>query len=53
MTMAVSVAASHTHWLILRQIGTGAHLYEAGLAGRNGTALATLAKHGLTGQPVE
>jgi 2-methylcitrate dehydratase PrpD len=49
--MAVSVAASHTHWAVLSQTGTGSHLYEAGLAGRNGVASAILAKHGLTGQP--
>jgi 2-methylcitrate dehydratase PrpD len=49
--MALSVAASHTHWVLLRQTGTGAHLYEAGLAGRNGIASAMLAKQGLTGQP--
>lgn len=50
-TMAVSIAASHTNWCILSQTGTGAHLYEWGLAGRNGIAAAILAKHGLTGQP--
>ncbi len=50
-TMAVSIAASHTNWLIGRQTGTGSHLYEAGLAGRNGIASAILAEHGLTGQP--
>ena len=49
--MAVSIAASHTSWLILRQTGSGSHLFEAGLAGRNGIASAMLAKHGLTGQP--
>jgi len=50
-TMALSVAASHTHWLILSQTGTGSHLFEAGLAGRNGIASAMLANHGLRGQP--
>jgi 2-methylcitrate dehydratase PrpD len=50
-TMAVSIAASHTHWAVLSQTGTGAHLYEAGLAGRNGIVSAILAKHGLMGQP--
>ena len=49
--MAVSVAASHTSWVTLRQTGSGSHLFEAGLAGRNGIAAAMLAKHGLTGQP--
>jgi len=50
-TMAVSVATSHSHWGVLSQTGTGAHLYEAGLAGRNGIASAILANYGLTGQP--
>jgi 2-methylcitrate dehydratase PrpD len=50
-TMAISVAASHTHWLILSQTGTGSHLFEAGLSGRNGIASAMLAKYGLRGQP--
>jgi 2-methylcitrate dehydratase PrpD len=50
-TMAVSISTSHAHWGVLSQTGTGAHLYEAGLAGRNGIASALLAKHGLTGQP--
>jgi 2-methylcitrate dehydratase PrpD len=45
------MAASHTHWVILSQTGTGSHLYEAGLAGRNGISSAILAMHGLTGQP--
>ena len=49
-TMAVSLAASHAAGL-LKQTGAGAHLYEAGLAARNGIASAVLAKHGLTGQP--
>jgi 2-methylcitrate dehydratase PrpD len=49
-TMAVSIAASHTTSIIGKQTGTGAHLYESGLAGRNGIASAILAEHGLTGQ---
>jgi 2-methylcitrate dehydratase PrpD len=49
-TMAVSLAASHACGLY-NQVGAGAHLYESGLAGRNGIASATLARHGLTGQP--
>ncbi|TAK34611.1 MAG: MmgE/PrpD family protein [Chloroflexota bacterium] len=48
--MAVSVAASHACGLV-SQTGSGAHLYEAGLSGRNAIAAAMLAKHGLTGQP--
>lgn len=51
MIMALSVVTSHTHWAILGQTGTGAHLFEAGLAGRNGIASAILAKYGLTGRP--
>jgi 2-methylcitrate dehydratase PrpD len=47
--MALSVAASHSSWLIGGQTGTGAHLYNSGLAGRNGIASAILVKHGLTG----
>lgn len=50
-TMAVSLAASHANWIIGKQTGTGSHLYESGLAGRNGIASAMLAGHGLTGQP--
>lgn len=50
-TTAVSIAASHTSLVILRQTGSGSHLFEAGLAGRNGITSAMLAKHGLTGQP--
>jgi len=49
-TMALSLATSQAGGL-LRQTGTGAHLYEAGLAGRNGISAAMMAKHGLTGQP--
>lgn len=48
-TMAVSIAASHACGLV-NQVGTGSHLYESGLAGRNGISSALLAKHGLTGQ---
>ncbi|MCP3476466.1 MmgE/PrpD family protein [Bradyrhizobium sp. CCGUVB1N3] len=48
--MAVSIAASHAAGLF-KQVGSGAHLYESGMAGRNGLASALLAKHGLTGQP--
>jgi 2-methylcitrate dehydratase PrpD len=51
MIMALSVVTSHTHWAVLSQTGTGAHLFEAGLAGRNGIASAMLAKYGLTGRP--
>jgi 2-methylcitrate dehydratase PrpD len=51
ITMAVSIAASHTSSIIGKQTGTGAHLYESGLAGRNGIASALLAQLGLTGQP--
>jgi 2-methylcitrate dehydratase PrpD len=51
ITMALSIATSHTHWVNLSQTGTGVHLFEAGLAGRNGIASAVLAKHGLRGQP--
>ncbi|WP_413992282.1 MmgE/PrpD family protein [Labrys okinawensis] len=47
--MAVSIAASHAAGLF-KQVGSGAHLYESGMAGRNGLASAFLAKHGLTGQ---
>ena len=50
-TMALSLAASQAAAGLVRQIGTGAHLYEAGIGGRNGISAAMLAKHGLTGQP--
>ncbi|MDB5874512.1 MAG: hypothetical protein JWQ07_3954 [Ramlibacter sp.] len=46
ISLAVSQAAGST-----RQMGTGAHLYEAGIAGRNGISAARLAKMGLTGDP--
>lgn len=49
-TMALSIAASQSSGL-LRQCGTGGHLYESGLCGRNGMSAAMLAKLGLTGQP--
>ena len=50
-TTAISVATSHANWCVLSQAGTGSHLFEAGLAGKNGIASASLAKHGLTGHP--
>jgi 2-methylcitrate dehydratase PrpD len=50
-TMAISISASHTSQLILGQTGSDSHLFEAGLAGRNGIASAMLAKYDLTGQP--
>ncbi len=46
--MAISLAASQACGST-RQMGTGAHLYEAGVAGRNGISAAKLAKLGLTG----
>lgn len=46
LSLAVSQASGST-----RQMGTGAHLYEAGVAGRNGISAAKLAKLGLTGDP--
>ncbi len=46
LSLAVSQASGST-----RQMGTGAHLYEAGIAGRNGISAAKLAKLGLTGEP--
>ncbi|QHE84304.1 MmgE/PrpD family protein [Hydrogenophaga sp. BPS33] len=45
LSLAVSQASGST-----RQMGTGAHLYEAGVAGRNGISAAKLAKLGLTGE---
>jgi 2-methylcitrate dehydratase PrpD len=47
-TMAISLAVSQASGST-RQMGTGAHLYEAGIAGRNGISAAKLAKLGLTG----
>jgi 2-methylcitrate dehydratase PrpD len=49
-TNALSLAASQANG-IARQTGTGAHLIEAGFAGRNGICAATLAKLGFTGNP--
>jgi 2-methylcitrate dehydratase PrpD len=49
-TMAISLAVSQASGST-RQMGTGAHLYEAGIAGRNGISAAKLAKLGLTGDP--
>lgn len=48
--MAISLAVSQASGST-RQMGTGAHLYEAGIAGRNGISAAKLAKLGLTGDP--
>jgi len=47
---AISIGASQSAGLV-RQTGTGAHLFESGAAGRNGITAASLAKHGMTGQP--
>ena len=47
---ALSLAASMSAGLI-RQTGSGAHVIEAGLAGRNGIMAAKLAQRGLTGNP--
>jgi 2-methylcitrate dehydratase PrpD len=47
-TMAISLAVSQASGST-RQTGTGAHLYEAGVAGRNGITAAKLAAMGLTG----
>ncbi len=47
-TMALSLAVSQASGST-RQMGTGAHLFEAGVAGRNGITAAKLAKLGLTG----
>jgi|TARA_B100001971_G_scaffold46263_1_gene41257 2-methylcitrate dehydratase PrpD len=49
-THALSIAASQASG-IARQTGAGAHLIEAGFAGRNGICAATLAKRGFTGNP--
>jgi len=49
-TMALSLAASQAGGLA-RQTGTGAHLFEAGTAARNGICAATLAKGGFSGNP--
>lgn len=49
-THALSIAASQTQG-IARQTGTGAHLIEAGFAGRGGICAAALARLGYTGNP--
>ena len=49
-THALSIAASQGQG-IARQTGTGAHLVEAGFAGRNGICAAALAELGYTGNP--
>jgi 2-methylcitrate dehydratase PrpD len=49
-THALSLAASQAQG-IARQTGTGAHLIEAGFAGRNGICAASLARLGYTGNP--
>lgn len=49
-TSALSIAASQATGL-KRQTGTGAHLVEAGFAGRNGICAAELAALGYTGSP--
>ena len=49
-TWALSLAASQANG-IARQTGTGAHLIEAGFAGRNGICAAVLARLGFTGNP--
>jgi 2-methylcitrate dehydratase PrpD len=47
---ALSIAASQAAGLV-RQTGTGAHLFESGAACRNGITAAALAKQGMSGQP--
>lgn len=47
---AISLAASMAAGLI-RQTGSGAHVIEAGLSGKNGIMAAKLASRGLTGNP--
>ncbi len=49
-TNAISLAASQSAG-ILKQTGSGAHIVEAGFAGRNGICAAELASMGYTGQP--
>ncbi|MFC1931327.1 MmgE/PrpD family protein [Chloroflexota bacterium] len=49
-TWALSLAASQANG-IARQTGTGAHLIEAGFAGRDGICSTMLAKLGFTGSP--
>ncbi len=46
ITLAASLASG-----LFRQTGTGAHVIEAGISGRNGVAAAVLAKAGLAGNP--
>jgi 2-methylcitrate dehydratase PrpD len=46
ISLAVSQASGST-----RQMGTGAHLFEAGVAARNGICAARLAQLGLSGDP--
>jgi 2-methylcitrate dehydratase PrpD len=47
---AIAIAASFAAGLN-RQTGSGAHVIEAGMAGRNGIMAALLARRGLTGNP--
>ena len=47
---SLSIAASQAAGLV-RQTGTGAHLFESGAACRNGITAAALAKQGMSGQP--
>jgi 2-methylcitrate dehydratase PrpD len=47
---AIALAASFGSGLN-RQTGSGAHVIEAGMAGRNGVTAALLAQRGLTGNP--
>lgn len=49
-TAALSLAVSQAAGL-LKQTGTGAHIIEAGFAGRNGICAAELAELGYVGQP--
>lgn len=49
-TAAISLAVSQAAGL-LKQTGTGAHIIEAGFAGRNGICSAELASLGYVGQP--
>lgn len=49
-TAAISLAVSQSAGL-LKQTGSGAHIIEAGFAGRNGICAAELASMGYTGQP--
>jgi 2-methylcitrate dehydratase PrpD len=47
---AVSISASQASGLV-KQTGSGIHLYEAGKSSKDGISSAMLAKHGLTGLP--